>query len=106
MVKYMDVFLPGKSPDERKNPLISPFYKDLNGLQLPPALFTCGTEDCLLEDTVMMALRWQMAGMEATTKLFPGAPHAFNLFSAEELPASKECREVINEFLVGRLAQH
>jgi len=105
MVKYMDAFLPGKSPDERKDPSISPFYKDLSGLQLPPALFTCGTEDCLLEDTVMMALRWQMAGNEATTRLFPGAPHAFSLFSAEELPASRECREVTNEFLVGRLAQ-
>ena len=46
-----------------------------------------------------------MAGMEATTRLFPGAPHAFSLFTAEELPASKECREVINEFLIGRLKQ-
>ncbi|MCJ1392509.1 hypothetical protein MMC18_005377 [Xylographa bjoerkii] len=104
MVKYMDAFLPGRSPDERKDPSISPFYKDLSGLQLPPALFTCGTEDCLLEDTVMMALRWQMAGAETTTRLFPGAPHGFNLFSAEELPASNECRMVISEFLIGRLA--
>ena len=53
----------------------------------------------------MMALRWQMAGMEATTRLFPGAPHAFSLFSAEDLPASKECPEVINQSLTGRLAR-
>ena len=52
----------------------------------------------------MMALRWQMAGAEATTRLFLGASHGFNLFSAEELPASKECQEIISEFLVRRLA--
>lgn len=104
MMKYMDVFLPGKSPDERKDPSISPFYKDLSGLKLPPALFTCGTEDCLLEDTVMMAVRWAMAGAETSTRLFAGAPHGFNLFSAEDLPASKECRVVINEFLINKLA--
>ena len=44
MVKYIEVFLPGKSLEERKDPSISPFYKDLSSLQLPPALFTCGTE--------------------------------------------------------------
>lgn len=31
-------------------------------MKLPPALFLCGTEDCLMEDSVLMAARWQMAG--------------------------------------------
>ncbi|MCJ1478692.1 hypothetical protein MMC13_007373 [Lambiella insularis] len=101
---FVKAFLPGRSTEERKDPAISPFYQDLSGLKLPPALFTCGTEDCLLDDTVMMALRWQMAGAEAITKLFPGAPHGVVHFPAEDLPASKECREVIREYLCDRLA--
>ena len=44
MDKYLEAFLPGLSLEQRKNPSISPFYKDFNGLKLPPALFTCGTE--------------------------------------------------------------
>ena len=74
MDKYMDAFLPGVSPEDRKDPSMSPFYKDLTGLNLPPALFTCGTEDCLLDDTLMMGLKWQMSGAEAIVRLFPGAP--------------------------------
>ena len=41
-------------------------------MELPTALFLCGTEDFLLEDTIMMATRWQMAGAEAETRSFPG----------------------------------
>lgn len=33
--------------------------------RLPPILVECETEDCILEDTVLIALRWQMAGGEA-----------------------------------------
>jgi acetyl esterase len=54
---------------------VSPLYADLSGL--PPALFSCGTLDPLLDDTVFMAARWQEAGNEAQLALYPGAPHEF-----------------------------
>ena len=117
MIKYMDAFLPGVPPEDRKDPSMSPFYKDLTGLKLPPALFTCGTEDCLLDDTLMMGLKWQMAGAEAIVRLYPGAPReslfqqcslgtanvfhidGFVLFAPERVLAAKECLEDIKTFL-------
>lgn len=44
---------------------------------MPKALFTCGTEDSLLDDSVMMGTKWQMAGAEAVVKIYEGACHAF-----------------------------
>jgi acetyl esterase len=54
---------------------VSPLYADLTGL--PPALFTCGTLDPLLDDTLFMAARWQAARSAAQLAIYPGAPHEF-----------------------------
>jgi len=61
------------------HPSISPYYENLEQFRgrLPHALFTCGTEDPLLDDSVMMATRWLMAGGEACLKIYSGAPHGF-----------------------------
>ena len=59
-------------------------------MELPPALFLCGTEDLLPEDTIIMATRWQMAGAEAETRLFPGAPHGFVAFPPDQAVSAKE----------------
>lgn len=72
-------------------------------MELPSALFLCGTEDCLLEDTIMMATRWQMAGAEAVTRLFPGAPHGFLAFSPDQSVSAKEGMEIIKEFLKAKI---
>ena len=101
--KYADTFLPRTTPEVRRHPSISPFYADLKGYgdegRLPPVLFECGTEDCLLEDTLLMALRWQMAGGEAVVKLYSGAPHGFLVFPPEEVKSAREGLEAIGEFL-------
>ncbi len=96
-IEFIEAFLPNTEPEERRDPSISPFYADLSNMKLPPALFTCGTEDCLLEDTVMMAVRWQMAGAEAVTKLFPGAAHGFIAF--EKAESAIEGRKCMEQFL-------
>jgi len=103
MAHFLDAFLPGISIEQRKDPSISPFYKDLRGLKLPSALFACGTSDCLLDDTVMMAVKWQMAGAEAITRLFPGAPHGFTAFPPDKMVAAKEWREIAQEYLRAKL---
>jgi acetyl esterase/lipase len=77
-------YTPGMSLSDRRNPLISPVYEDMRGLaslvpgkSLPPAIFLCGTEDALLDDSLVMSTKWMIAGGEAVLKIYPGAPHGF-----------------------------
>lgn len=62
----------------RDDPLVSPLLADLRGL--PPALFTVGTDDSLLDDTLFMWARWRAAGNDAELKIHPGGIHAFDHF--------------------------
>ena len=103
MQHFYDAFLPGVTGEQRKSPEVSPFYADLTGLKLPPALFTCGTADPLLDDSIMMGIKWQAAGAEAIVKLYPGAPHAFNGFPPDKVPAAKECNETTLQFIKEKL---
>ena len=97
---YVNAILPNLSLKQRKDAAMSPFYARLNGLDLPPALFTVGTEDLLFEDSVMIALRQEMSGLKATLKIFPGEAHAFQLFSHYN---STKVKMQICEFLKGLL---
>ncbi|SCW59925.1 alpha/beta hydrolase [Ancylobacter rudongensis] len=54
---------------------VSPLHADLKGL--PPALFTIGTRDALLDDTLFMAPRWLAAGNRAELAVYPGGCHVF-----------------------------
>jgi acetyl esterase/lipase len=76
MEKFMEAYLPGV-PDIR-HPDISPLYGDLKGL--PPALFTIGTRDGLLDDSLFMYARYIAAGNRAELAVYPGGAHGFNLF--------------------------
>jgi acetyl esterase/lipase len=62
----------------RDTPDASPLHADLR--DLPPALFTVGTLDPLLDDTLFMAARWSAAGNAADLAVYPGGVHAFNAF--------------------------
>jgi len=74
--KFCEAFLSGVN--DRRVPDISPLYADLRGLC--PALFTVGTKDALLDDTLFMAGRWAAAGNSAELAVFPGGAHGFTLF--------------------------
>ncbi len=76
MQQFYNAFLPDIT--ERRTPDISPLYADLKGLC--PALFTIGTSDALLDDTLFMYTRWIAAGNEAQLAVFPGGAHGFTLF--------------------------
>jgi len=97
---YLDVFLPGIPMQDRKDPAISPLYADMKSMKLPSAIFTCGTEDCLLDDTVFMASKWLMAGGEAVMKIYPGGPHGFIMFAGQE-NATMGMKDVI-EYMVSK----
>lgn len=77
--QFYNAFLP--TITDRRTPDISPLYADLKGLC--PALFTVGTKDALLDDTLFMHARWIAAGNEAELAIYPGGPHGFTLFPSE-----------------------
>jgi acetyl esterase/lipase len=82
MDHYVDVFLPNYTEEQKRDPKVSPLFTDLEKLRgkLPSALFTCGTYDCLLDDTIFMASKWGMSGGETLVKIVPGAPHGYIMF--------------------------
>lgn len=90
--KFTDAYLP-KGIDPR-NPDVSALYADLKNM--PRAIFTVGTIDPLLDDTLFMYSRWIAAGNEAELAIYPGAPHAFNSFP---LPQAPEANARIDAFL-------
>jgi acetyl esterase/lipase len=72
---FVNQFAP---PEILRDPDLSPLYAsaaDLAGL--PPALFTVGTLDLLLDDSLFMAAKWAAAGNQAELAVYPGAVHGF-----------------------------
>ncbi|MFG1295512.1 MULTISPECIES: alpha/beta hydrolase [Xanthobacter] len=57
------------------DPDVSPLLANLKGL--PKALFTVGTRDPLLDDTLFMANAWLAAGNGAALDVYPGGCHVF-----------------------------
>ncbi|HYB30007.1 MAG TPA: alpha/beta hydrolase [Solirubrobacteraceae bacterium] len=75
MMWFADQFVPGRDREARRHPDISPLFADLSGM--PPAIFTCGTQDPLLDDTLFMETRWRHAGHATELRLWAEAPHGF-----------------------------
>ena len=70
-------------PAERlRDPDVSPLYADLRGL--PPAIFSVGTEDALLEDSLFMYMRWLTSGNAAELRVYPGAAHGMGHFGPHQ----------------------
>jgi acetyl esterase/lipase len=69
-----------------KDPDISPLYADLH--DMPPALFSVGTRDALLDDSLFMAARWEAAGNVAELAVFAGGCHVFQAFPSALTEAS------------------
>ena len=86
LVHFTDAFLPGVA--DRRAPHVSPLYADLRGLC--PALFTVGTKDALLDDSLFMHARWRAAGNGAELAVHPGAVHGFIAFPAPQTFAAIE----------------
>lgn len=84
------------APRRHRHPDVSPLYADL--ARLPPALFSCGTLDPLLDDTLFMAARWEAAGNDAEIALHPGAPHEF-LNLRDRISAAADARRRMVEFV-------
>lgn len=74
---FYDQYAPGATAARRREPDLSPLSADLTGL--PPALFTVGTLDPLLDDSLLMAERWRDAGNEAELSVHPEGAHGFTV---------------------------
>jgi acetyl esterase len=72
---FADQFLPTHDREQRRDPDISPLFAELSGM--PPAIFTVGTQDPLLDDTLFMEARWRAAGHATELRIWPEAPHGF-----------------------------
>jgi acetyl esterase len=89
ITQFANAFLP--SITDRRDPDISPLFADLKGLC--PALFSVGTQDALLDDTLFMYARWIAAGNAAELAIHPGGAHGFTLFP-NKLAEQAEARMV------------
>lgn len=97
MQQFYNAFLP--TVTDRRVPDISPLYADLHGLC--PALFTVGTKDALLDDTLFMHARWIAAGNVAELAIYPGGPHGFTLFPSALSTAATAAMDAFLNRVVG-----
>jgi acetyl esterase len=91
MAWFYDQFVP---IERRREPDVSPLYAELHNM--PPALFTVGTGDPLLDDSLFMYTRWIAAGNQAELAVYPGAVHGFVAF---DYPQARRARAQITDFL-------
>lgn len=75
---FGDNFLPDARFEQRRDPDVSPLYARLG--DMPPALFTVGTLDPLIDDSLFMVERWRTAGNQADIAVYPEGVHGFNQY--------------------------
>lgn len=92
IVHFCEAFLPAGA--DRRDPDISPLYARLH--DMPPALFTIGTRDALVDDTLFMYMRWLAAGRSAEIKVHSGGAHGFTLYP---WPLAQTSAAEMHEFL-------
>lgn len=81
------------------DPDVSPLNADLVGF--PPALIVVGTNDPLVDDSLLMAERLRSAGVRVELHVEPGAAHGF---TSAETPASERARQATWDFVASSVA--
>jgi len=76
------------------DPSFAPLYGELH--DMPPALFTVGTWDPLVDDTLFMATRWLAARNDTQLEIYPGGVHAFDAFPTT---IAAQARERMHTFI-------
>lgn len=74
MVEALRLLTPDLSDAQRRQPPLSPLYGDFS--DMPPALLFAGELDPLLDDTRLLAERWQQSA-SVELHVLPASPHGF-----------------------------
>ncbi|MEP1206516.1 MAG: alpha/beta hydrolase [Rhizobiaceae bacterium] len=93
MQQFASNYVQGKH--DYREPDISPLYAELGGL--PPALFSVGTRDLLLDDTLQMATLWHAQNGNAQLDVAPGGCHVYHSFP--QLKIARDSNQRIDSFL-------
>jgi acetyl esterase/lipase len=99
LASALSALLADKSECERRDPALSPLYADLAGL--PPALILVGDRDPLLDDSVLLAERWNAANGNAELHVVPESPHGFNRLPTR---VAKKTNAYVRGWLFGKLS--
>jgi acetyl esterase len=89
----LECYLPGLGRQDARDGRYSPLYAPLH--DLPPALFTVGSADHLLDDTLFMARRYEAYGNQAELAVYPDCIHGFVGFPME---LANRANERVDEF--------
>jgi acetyl esterase/lipase len=82
------------------NPLVSPVHGDFNGF--PPLLIQVGSEEILLDDSIMLAEKAKADGVDVTLKIWDGMWHVWQALG-DLLPENKKTFEEIGQFVQGHI---
>lgn len=94
---FSDSFLPTRDMEAWRDPSVSPLFAPLH--DMPPALFTVGTLDPLLDDSLFMEARWRLAGGRTELRVYAEAVHGFMAYPT--LAVTRAARAAVAEFLQG-----
>jgi len=95
-------FAPDSVPaEQRRDPDLSPLYADL--YDMPPALFTVGTLDPLLDDSLFLYERWRAANNRAELAVYAGGVHGFSLMP---FALAEQANARIQRFIADALADN
>lgn len=78
------------------NPLISPIHADLHGL--PPLFIQVGSDEVLLDDSILLAEKAKATGVDVTLKIHDNMWHVWMVLG-ELIPESKKAFEEIAIFI-------
>lgn len=86
--------------DDLKNPLVSPQFADVTGF--PRALVFCGTDELLMDDTLVMKKKFDDAGIPCDSVVADGMWHVYPLYG---IPESDEALKTIKAFVYEALGE-
>ena len=78
------------------NPLVSPIHGDFHGF--PPLLIQVGSEEILLDDSILLAEKARSAGVDVTLKIWDGMWHVWQALG-DLIPENKKTFEEIGQFV-------
>jgi acetyl esterase len=88
----IECYLPPEA--DPRDPAVSPLYARLD--RLPPALFTVGSADHLLDDSLFMDARWRSFGSASELAVYPDCGHGFTMMPTA---LAKHAMARIDDFL-------